>query len=236
MKLNSYKPLLLALPLLSGCAFFSSKDSDLTYKYLKGEGVETAKPSEFEKVLSREMYMAGGNYHIVAFPYTSSYVKSLALEQASLKGLSAEETKKIQEFLEDKFTSERTCFNFRYSVLRFNQVAQLKDWRITLLDKKGDEYPLKWKKVDLEKSPVMTRVRQSGDHLEKWLGDGVACTEAQPILNSGFGLKVRPQYVQFPFDSYGDLYWEFPEIKMVDGQEVEVQTGKKRNFKTYRGW
>lgn len=226
----------LTLPLLSNCALFSSKDTDLTYKYLKGEGVESAKPAEFEKVLSREMYMAGGNYHIVAFPYTNSYIRALANEQAQLKGLSKAEKKQILDHLSKKFTERNTCFNFKYSVLRFNQVAQLKDWKITLLDKLGQEYPLKWKNGDLEKSPIMTQVQQSGDRLEKWLGDGVACTEAKPVLNSGFGLKVRPMYVQFPFDSYGDLYWDFPEIKMVDGEEVEVFKGKKKNYKSYRGW
>ncbi|MCR9205458.1 MAG: hypothetical protein NXH75_12825, partial [Halobacteriovoraceae bacterium] len=172
----------------------------------------------------------------VAFPYTSSYVRSIANQQAQLRGLSQSEKNQILAHLEKKFTERATCFNFKYSVLRFNQVAQLKDWKITLLDKLGNEYPLKWRNGDLEKSPIMTEVQQSGDLLEKWLGDGVACTDAKPVLNSGFGLKVRPQYVQFPFDSYGDLYWDFPEIKVVDGEEVEVFKGKKKNYKSYRGW
>lgn len=221
--------------LFSSCAFFAPAETDLTYKYLKGEGVEEAKPQEFEKVLSREMYMAGGNYHIVAFPYTNSYVESLAREQAHLKGFSPSERDRILHHLKEAFTERRTCFNFKYGVLRFNQVAKLKDWRVTLLDKDGQEFPLKWKEKDLEKAPVMTRVNRSGDNLEKWLGDGVACTDAQPRLNKGFGLKVRPQYVQFPFDSYADLYWDFPEIKIVNGEEVEVKK-KARNYKGYRGW
>jgi hypothetical protein len=81
----------------------------------------------------------------------------------------------------------------------------------------------------------MTRKIRSGDRLEQWLGDGVACTYAKPQLNKGFGLKIKPNFVQFPFDSTAKLFWEFPEIKIVDGEEVKVEK-KKRSYKSYRGW
>ncbi|GEM_PF-2071829 len=246
MKINNFgqrnlmtwtqRALSILLPLsLTSCAFFSPNPEDNTYQYLTGEGVESASPDQFEKALTRATDMAGGNYTVSAYPYTESYLKSLSNHQAHIRGFNPIEAQKYLESLQVKFNKGRTCFNFRYEVLRFNQSSELKNWQIILLDKTGLEYPLTWDKEDLKKAPVMTRVLRSGDNLEQWLGDGVACTTAEPQLNSGFGLKVKPSYVQFPFDATAKIYWEFPEIKIVDGKEVKVE-GKKKSFKPYRGW
>ncbi|MCF8059050.1 MAG: hypothetical protein K9K67_07125 [Bacteriovoracaceae bacterium] len=220
---------------LVSCAFFTRNPKDRTFEFLTGKGVEAASPEQFEKALARTTYMAGGNYQISAFPYTESYLKSLAKNHTHTRGLTPIESQKYLKSLQEKFSEGKTCFKFRYEVLRFNQSAELKNWQIILLDKTNQEFPLTWRNGDLEKAPVMTRVLRSGDNLEQWLGDGVACTNAEPHLNSGFGLKVKPSYVQFPFDSTAEIYWEFPEIKIVNGKEVQVEK-KKKAFKSYRGW
>ncbi len=234
MKLKSSLPLV-CLIATSSCAFFGPKPEDRTLEFITGKGVEKATPSEFEKVLTRSSSMSGGNYIVSAFPYTDSYLKAVARHQRQHRGLTPLEEKQVLEKLQKQYTENKTCFQFRYEVLRYDQSSRLENWKLSLINSKDEEFPLTWQEEDLERPPVMTRVMRSGDRLEQWLGDGVACTFAKTKLNSGFGLKVRPNYVQFPFDSIAKIYWEFPEIKVVDGKEVKVEK-KKKSYKAYRGW
>lgn len=232
MKKITFSCLILPFFVLS-CGTSSTKIPDTTYKFINNEKMDklinSVSPAEVEKVLSREIYMAGGNYHISAFPYTHSYIEALSNEQARLKGLNSKEKEKFSRHLNQSLVKNKLCFNFKYSVLRFNQVSRLKSWKIFFFDNAGNEYPLSWKQDSMEKAPIVTFVQQSGDKLEKWLGDGVACTTANITLSSGFSLKVIPQYVQFPFDSYAQLYWDYSEGEQAPGK-------KQRGFKSYRGY
>lgn len=238
MKKTRALPLTLTLLLtigLSSCAFFKPIPDDQTYQYITGKNVENASPSQFEKALTRSRSMAGGNYIVKAFPFTDSYLEALVRQQSRQRGLTSIEENKVLKKLKSEYTKDKTCFQFRYEVLRYDQSSRLENWKLSLLDSKDEEFPLTWQESDLERAPVMTRVLRSGDKLEQWLGDGVACTFAKVKLNSGFGLKVQPNYVQFPFDSVAKIYWEFPEIKVINGKEVKVEKQKK-SYKSYRGW
>lgn len=230
-------PILIAslIQFLTGCAYFTPAPDDQTFQYITGKNVDNATPNQFEKALTRSRSMAGGNYIVKAFPYTDSYLKAIVRHQSRQRGLTAMEENKVLKKLEAEYTKDKTCFQFRYEVLRYDQSSRLENWKLSLLDSKDEEYPLTWQEADLERAPIMTRVLRSGDKLEQWLGDGVACTYAKVKLNSGFGLKVQPNYVQFPFDSVAKIYWEFPEIKIIDGKEVKVEK-KKKSYKAYRGW
>lgn len=235
MKTIQFTLLLSSVVLISSCAFFSPAPEDQTYRYLTGEGLSEAKPKEFEKALSRERNMAGGNYLVKAYPFTEAYLVAKAREQANLRGLNAIEEQKVLDALREKYTADKTCFHFNYEVLLHDKSSRLEHWKLNLIDDKDQEYPLEWNSDDLKRSPIMTRKIRSGDKLEQWLGDGVACTYAKPSLNKGFGLKITPNFVQFPFDKTAKLFWEFPEIKIVEGKEVKVEK-KKRSYKSYRGW
>lgn len=235
MKTLRFYTLPLILLLTSSCAFFSPAPEDQTFRYLTGQGLKSPTPKEFEKALSREREMAGGNYFVKAYPFTEAYLKAKAREQAEIRGLNALQEQKVLDNMREKFTKDKTCFHFNYEVLLHQASSRLEHWKLNLIDETDQEYPLEWKKEDLNRSPVLTRKIRSGDRLEQWLGDGVACTYARPKLNKGFGLKIRPNYVQFPFDKTAELFWEFPEIKVVDGKEVKVEK-KKRSYKSYRGW
>lgn len=177
-------------------------------KYLTAKTSDRYPAQEFEEALSREVYLAGGNYHIVAFPYTHAYLTSLVEEQAKLKGLSSIEKKETLKRLTENYITKKTCFKFRYAVLRFNEVGQLKDWQVTYFNNQSINEALTWES-NPKRDPSFADSNNPLDDLhEKWLGDGIACTSKSLDLTQSFGLKVRPQYVQFPFDSYGDLFWD----------------------------
>lgn len=221
--------------LTSGCALFSSSGPDRTYTYLTGKGLKNPSSMEVMDALTRDSSMSGGNYQIKAYPYTYTLIEAMVREAAEQRGLNPEQQKSLKENLTKKFLAQKTCFHFNYQVLRFNKSSQLKNWKLAILDKKDQEYPTDWNGDDLKVSAVKTKKVVAGDRLDQWLGEGTACTSATPALKSGFGIKVTPDFVQFPFDKSAKIYWEFPEIRIVDGEE-EVVEDKKKSYRSYRGW
>jgi len=227
--------LFVSILLLNSCALFSPNSKDKTYSYLTGVGLNNPMPEQVKKALTRASSMSGGNYQFKAYPYTYTLVDSMVREAAAQRGLNEKQQMDLRNRLEKKYLADRTCFHFSYEVLRFAESSRLQDWKLSIVDVSEQEFPAQWLEEDQLKKPVRTKKIVAGDKLDKWLSDGAACTEASPKLSSGFGIKVTPKFVQFPFDKTAKVYWEFPEIKMIDGQAQEVE-GKKKNFRTYRGW
>jgi len=223
------------LPLLSSCALFSPNEPDETYRYLTGQGLENPKTVDIKNALMRDLSMAGGNYSLKAYPYTRTLVEAMSREKADLLGLPPKHIERYAKQMEKDFIDDKVCFYFEYEVLRFEKASRLENFKLALLDKEDQSYPLQFIEEDLGKQPGLSKVLRSGDRLPKWFGSGIACTKANPSLNKGFGLKVEPTFVQFPFDKMASMYWEFPEIKIVDGKEVKIHK-KKKNYKSYRGW
>lgn len=235
MKLPQWPKALIIIPLVTSCALFSPKEEDHTFHYLKGDVPPETTPSEFEKVLARSTSMAGGNYQISAFPYTEGLVKALAKDHANTHGLTESDYDKLKSYLNEQLIEAKTCVHFQYEVLLHEKASKLNDWQLFLVDKNNQEYPLQWNEADLERPPVLTRVTRSGDYLEKWLGEGTACTDAKIDFISGTAVKAQPAYVQFPFDASTKIYWEYPEFKVIDGKEIKIED-RKRNYKSYRAW
>lgn len=204
--------ILISINLFSLILFVACSHSE---NHSKGTELLKASPKEristetFEKALSREVYLAGGNYHIIAFPYTQNYIHSLVEEKVEKKSLKPKEKKETLERLKDRYSEEKTCFKFRYSVLRFNEVGQLKDWQVTFVNEEGEKASLNWESNPKRDPSFAESDDPLAFHHDKWLGDGVACSTQKLDLNKSFRLKVKPQYVQFPFDSHGDLNWQF---------------------------
>lgn len=200
----------MVMPLINQCSHKSTAAQKSALKYLTAKSQDRFPAQEFEEALSREVYLAGGNYHIVAFPYTEAYLKAMVMELTEEKALSKKESSKILNRLKNNFVVNKTCFKFRYSVLRFNEVGQLKDWQVTLFNIKGLKAELTWQSQP-KRDPSFADSKNYdplNELHDKWLGDGIACLSRKLNLTESFGLKVKPQYVQFPFDSHGDLYWE----------------------------
>ncbi len=230
--------ILAALFFLSSCSFFSShKSQDRTYSYLTGKGLVNPTTQEIKQALVRESSMAGGNYQISAYPYTHTLIEAMVREAAQQRGLNSEQQKEMKTSLENLYLIDKTCFHFAYEVLRFKLSSRLENWKLFVVDKAEQEYTTTWNAPDLVKAPILSRKIVSGDKLEKWQSSGVACTPATLKLTSGFSVKVAPEFVQFPFPKSVRVYWDFPEIEIVDGQAQEVPTEKKkRNHRSYRGW
>jgi hypothetical protein len=227
--------LFFSISLLSSCSFFSPNPKDRTYSYLTGKGLKNPTTDEIKTALLRNSSMSGGNYQFNAFPYTYTLIDAMVRETTQLRGLTKDQQQTLKDSLEEKYLLDKTCFNFSYEVTRFEQSSRLQDWSLAIVDKEDQEFATQWSDEDLKKKPVVSKRNVAGDKLNKWLSSGVACTQASPKLASGFGIKVTPKFVQFPFDKSAKLFWEFPEIKIVDGQAQEVE-GKKKSFRSYRGW
>ncbi|MEC7277730.1 MAG: hypothetical protein VXV96_15520 [Bdellovibrionota bacterium] len=226
---------LFLLTLLSGCALFSPNKDDHTYLYLNDMAPASTSSDQYKSALSRDLSMAGGFYEVSAFPVVVGYVKAQAREQSSLRGLSQKQHQQILSKLKEEFIDDKLCFTVSYQALRFDKVSHLKNWKVFFQNPKGESIPLSWHKEDLNKEPIKGKVMKSGDNLDSWSGSGTACTTLKTELSNGFALKVMPDYVQFPFDSTAEVYWEFPEMVEKEGKKVWKEE-KKKSFKGYRGW
>ena len=103
-----------SLFLTGGCSHSDKSKKYDALKYLTADKNQRIPAQEFEEALSREVYLAGGNYHIVAFPYTNAYLSSLVNERAKAKGFSDKDKKETLKRLKERFISKKTCFKFRY--------------------------------------------------------------------------------------------------------------------------
>ncbi|PIP93380.1 MAG: hypothetical protein COW00_06650 [Bdellovibrio sp. CG12_big_fil_rev_8_21_14_0_65_39_13] len=223
--------------LLSSCAFFSPKDEDRTYYYLTGKDITPETTSEqVVNVIGRSMTMAGGNYEVQAYPITRSLLEVQARELAKSRGLSEEQVKKVNLTHEQEFLAQKNCFNVSFAVVNFEQASQLEDWKIHFIDAGLDEYPMLWRDEDLKRRSVRTKLQRQEGNLDRWLGHGIVCTDSPFPLEKGFGLKITPKYVQWPFPASQKLLWEFDYVDTNEqGEEVLVKK-VKQDYQPYRGW
>jgi len=223
--------------LLSSCAFFRPKGEDRTYFYLTGKDITSESTSEqVVNVIGRSMTMAGGNYEVQAYPITRSLLQVEARELARSRGLTEEQVEKVTLTHEQEFLAQKTCFNISFAVVNFEQTSELEDWKIHFIDAGQDEYPMLWRSEDLKRRSVRTKIQRQEGNLDRWLGHGIVCTDSPFPLEKGFGLKITPKYVQWPFPASQKLRWEFDYLEINDlGEEVEVKK-LKQDYQPYRGW
>ena len=225
---------ILIISFLSSCSFFQSKKPDDTFLYLRGE--KKADAETYEKKLTRSTTMGGGFYSIAARPITSSYLKAVNQKLADRRGLTNDEKQYAQTKANENFLHNKTCFHFEYEVVRFEEASQLKNWKIFYVDKNGGDILLTWKESDLNTPAVRSKSYRAGERHNTWLGKGSACASFTTDFKSGFALKVKPDFVQFPFSSETLITWDFPE-KVIDYQGKEVWTeDRRKTHKGYRGW
>lgn len=223
--------------LFTSCALFRPTPVDRTYVFISGRGIKSDTTSEeIINHIGRSMNMSGGNYTVKAYPITRELLKAQTLELARQRGLSDEEIQKIELNHEQEFLLRKTCFNVSYAALNHVANANLIDWKIHFIDANNDEYPMLWRAEDLKRMPVVTKVQRQEGNLDQYLNQGIICTDNQFNLEKGFGLKVTPKFVQWPFPATENLLWEFDYIEVNDkGEEVEVKK-TKQNYQPYRGW
>lgn len=224
---------------LTSCAFFQKKENydEIMQDYLRPtEGRnEELSSKQIKKVLMKEDSMAGGNYQIKLFPITDRMVKAYYKELAFKNGFNEREKERLWKELSEEYLNDKTCLHFEYEVVKFKKVKDLKSWNLEFLDFNKQNYPITWKDKPLFSMPAMTKIRRSGNLVEQWLYEGTGCTDTIIPLEKEFGVKITPAYVQWPFPSSKEFWWEFDRKENNYGKE-EVIKKKKRSFQNYRGW
>lgn len=224
---------------LSSCALFQKEDySDVMYDYLKPtEGrAESLSSHQIKKVLSKETAMAGGNYQLSITPIPNRLVKAYYQEMTFKNGLNEREQEKLWKDLTREYLDNKTCLHFEYQVVHHQKVKNLDAWKVSIKDHAGQDYPVTWKKKPIFSRPAAAKLKRDGKVLDQWIYEGTGCADTNIPLEKEFGVKVTPSYVQWPFPSSKDFWWEFDHIvKTKDGIEEKVEK-KKRTYQKYRGY
>jgi hypothetical protein len=224
---------ILSLILLSSCASQLKKE-ELTSKYINSVPERLPSHYEIKSILSRDISMAGGDYQVVAYPYTKALIKAMVNDLTHERGLTESDTKKLTKTLEKSYLNNKVCFHVDSSVLRFEKAAELKNWKIKVIDNNKKEYPLTWLN---SKTPIKTQKRKAGDKLIAWLNEATACSDQKVSLNDSFYLEVAATYAPFPFSTSSMLYWQVYTAEEIN--DPKIMEKKKENdprYKGYRGW
>lgn len=227
------KYFILIFILLSSCATSLNKD-EVSSRYIVGVPEKLPSHYKIKSLISREISMAGGDYKVVAYPYTKALVKAMVNDLSHERGLTSTDTQKLTKTLENSYLNNKVCFHVDSSVVRFEKTAELKDWKIKLIDKNKTEYPLTWVKSE---KPIKIQKRKAGDKLIAWLNEATACSDQKIPLKNSFYLEVAATYAPFPFSASSILFWQVYTPKDISDPKVmeEKKTSDPR-YKTYRGW
>ncbi len=218
---------------LSSCAIFIPKKESEHHIYpLLTKKTTRFSTDQIQSILTKSHSMAGGNYQISAFPLTQSYIHSKVRDLTNNKHLTKEQQLALTAQLEKRWILDKTCMQFHYEVVRFDQAKNLKDWQLTLIDSNKVTSSLNWEKMPV---PIQSEIQRQEGKLEKWINDGVACTSPAVDLTAGFSLKVRPSFVQWPFQSEKKMAWNFSHYKKDEGKKILIPK-KKQVKERYRGW
>lgn len=189
---------------VAGCASHPNKN---LVPYITGEGLDEASADEIRANLTRIGFMAGGQYEFQVTPITRPLILAEVRQLAALRGLSAEEQKTIETTKLDELYNNKTCVDFKISVVKFNQVSGLNQWKIEVVNEKGTTYPLRWSKKSLGRKPLATYINGLYGKEGKWLNEGRGCADVSLNLAGGVIFKVTPSYVQWPFPNSTSLSW-----------------------------
>lgn len=227
------KYFILSMLLLSSCAT-SLKKEELSSKYIIGVPEKLPSHYKIKSLISRDISMAGGDYKVVAYPYTKALVKAMINDLTHERGLSKSETEELTKTLEKSYLNNKVCFHVDSSVLRFEKAAELKNWKVKVIDSNKSEYPLTW---ITSTRPYKVEKRKAGDKLIAWLNEATACSDQKVSLKDSFFLEVAATYAPFPFSASSILYWQIysPE-EISDPKVMEEKKSNDPRYKTYRGW
>lgn len=226
--------LLLPLLLLSSCAFFQPKKVYNSPTLVTGGEKEKSMTSdEIAQHLTREETMGGGIYNIKAMPLTRPYLEKHWNELKIARAIKKEDQTKAKAWHLDRFINQRTCIDFHYSIIRFDQMKELNQWKL-MLEVDGDNIELEWMPESLSGQPFASEEQTATHPIKRWHNSGIACAPVELSIWRGFSLKVAAAYVPWPFSSSVELNWVFEAMNPED--EAAVEERKKKNYQKYRGW
>jgi hypothetical protein len=232
--------LVIVVLISSSCSLLRGKQdySEVMYSYLvPTEGRdEQLSSQDIKKVITQQGSMAGGNYQLKLTPVPQRLVKAYYKEMSFRNGLNEREKENLWNKLNTEYLNNKTCVHFEYQVTKHKKVKDLESWKLTIKDHDGQTYPISWKDKPLFSMPALTKIRRSGNMLEQWLFEGTGCADTTVPLDKEFAVNVKPAYVQWPFPSSKDFWWEFDRVVKKEDGEEEVVKKKKRSFQKYRGY
>lgn len=193
--------------LFSSCSFFqTAKDHD-SPKYFTGENLEEMSSDELKIRITKVGFMAGGQYEYTITPITQPFLQRRANELGLERGLTQDEVKMIIAKDQEKYLQQKVCIEFGISIVRFQTVSKIKEWKVAIVDKAGFSYPIKWDRKSLRKRPIVELFPGLYGPEQKWLNFAQGCADITFALSEGFRIRVNPSYVQWPFDNSSELTW-----------------------------
>ncbi len=211
---------ILSLVLFQSCAFFQDKPKLDVTPYITGEDLQATSSGEIRAALTKFGYMAGGQYEVEVTPITAPLIEKQVEEQARLRGWGDYEKQIVLDRRKKDYLSLNSCFEIKFSIVRFKEVSTLPKWKARLITLKGSTFNLKWREEDLGNRPMQTYFNGLYGKEEKWFNSGVACAQVDLRLEEGFHVEVEPSFVQWPFPNSTTLTWGLLDT----------------TFQRYRGW
>lgn len=211
---------ILTIFFFQSCAFFQNKPKLDVTPYITGENLEETTSGEIRAALTKIGYMAGGQYEVEVVPITSPLIEKQVEEQARLRGWGDYEKKIILDKRKKDYLSLNSCFEVKFSIVKFKEVSTLDKWKAKIITLKGSQFNLKWRQEDINNRPVQSYFNGLYGKEEKWFNSGIACAQVDLRLEEGFHVEVEPSFVQWPFPNSTTLTWG-----LLDS-----------SFQSYRGW
>lgn len=216
--------ILIFLSIISSCSVLSTKKNE-NYKYIVESKLRSTNVEEVEKALTQKSTMGGGNYIISVIPLTRSLLVTKAQEVSLKTGL--DENEVLNEYL-DKFSLNKTCFEVKYTIVETPKVKDLTKWKFNFIDQNEISHDLDFV---TQSSSIRSSVGRGFRKVPQWLGAAHVCSSRKLILNYGFDFKIKVNFVAWPFSDELILTWI-----VIDPNEEEVTTRKKKKIQKYRGW
>lgn len=220
--------------LLSSCSLLPKKaPTPSPHLITNGSDIESLSSTEMRDQLLKSTSMGGGIYTIEAMPLTKPYLEKNWKEVAEMKALTSSQYKYgIQKNI-TQYSLNRTCVQFNYSVTRFEENKDLKNWKIAIL--LNDElFSLEWLNPGNQENTFVSEQLTSTHKGKRWHNSAIACTPVSLDLWRGFTLKIKTAFVPWPFSDEDSIDWIFEALTKED--EAAVEELKKKKYQKYRGW
>ena len=213
--------------LISSCSLLSSKNmTPSPHLVTSGEDIQSLSSTEMRDQLIKTETMGGGIYSIEAMPLTKPYLEKKWKEVAETKALTS---KQYQNGIQKNITQyilNKTCVQFNYSVTRFEDNKNLKNWKIAI-ELKEELFPLEWINPNDQQNTFVSEQLTATHADKRWHNSAIACVPVSLDLWRGFSLKVKTAFVPWPFSEETSIDWIFEALTKEDEAAVEELKKKK---------
>ncbi len=184
---------------LSSCTLFYKKPNSTNISTYQAKTLP-----QLIKTTKLTQEIAGGNYKISVVPITKKYLTLLVEDISKLRGFNKKEKQVILDNYNNKYTNNKTCFEFFCSVIGNKKAAILKNWNIKFLTRKGNAIDIK-----LENNPnnLITAYSNRDINGLSWINNTIGCIEPPIDSKYGFAIKAIAPDVHWPLTKEAIFTW-----------------------------